>query len=322
MKKEITGIVPFNEFWFRNCYYRQLVTGLTALDVDINSVILNGVMFALPEFELDKGGIISEKKLERICGYRVCSCDLGQNDIIACINQETPVIIGIDCYDFKDRKDTYHKKHSPHFILIYGYDLETGEFDIIDHNYTNGFDYIKKTTSADNIAEANYGYKKLFSHGFGSCHVIRKTKKEKEGIHLLKELKTERLKESWKNSRGNMERLKQLIISFDEVPESVTKKIYRYLDGMRSSFSCLMKAEGNLFKTVLEMVPGLVNYYNELEWLIWRQMMQKNKNFSKKNAEEVSEKIEYINLIEQEVCTDLETALVEYKNIQIKEKQA
>ena len=41
MKKKILGIKPFNEIYFRSCYYHQLLAGVSAFNVNKDEVLLS-----------------------------------------------------------------------------------------------------------------------------------------------------------------------------------------------------------------------------------------------------------------------------------------
>ena len=313
MKNRIEGIIPFNEFWFRNCYYRQLVTGLSALEVDTDKILFNSITFARPGFRLDERGIVSGKRLEAACGYRVDRCELEESGTIACINSGKPVIIGVDCYEIKERKDTYRKKHIPHFVLIYGYDSEAGTFDIIDHNYINDFNYIKKVAYMADIRKAQEGYKKFFGGKTPSCHILQKRRGIKKEIDLISELyKKKQLKASFENSMRNLQMLEGRIDSWNLQTEAEAREIYKYLDGMRSALCCMTKAEGGLFLSVQSKIAELIREYNLLEWTIWRQNKRK-RDFAVKNKQELSEKIMHMILSERELSVGLETVISFYQ---------
>lgn len=77
--------------------------------------------------------------------------------IIFAIDKNCPVIIYIDCFYEPIRVDTYNKIHIPHSITIFGYDIEKEVFNIIEHDYVNGFTYQKQTLSFSDIENSYRG---------------------------------------------------------------------------------------------------------------------------------------------------------------------
>ena len=89
-----------------------------------------------------------------------------QEKIFEDINNGSPVIVFIDCFYEKMRKDAYGKKHYAHTITIYGYDLGRRIFNIIEHDYLESEIYKKREITFEELEECHRGYKENIDTGY------------------------------------------------------------------------------------------------------------------------------------------------------------
>ena len=169
---EIENFEPYNDISNGRCFYRALFSVLKHFNVDVMNLLCNNVYhYGLVHDREDgvsfdylglneKPGIGYDKLLTksgiRMTGY--CNVKDVINRIIDSVSKDKPVIIYIDCYYEPIRPDMYMKTHMVHSIVIYGYDMDTSEFLIIEHDYVNGWNYKKRTLSFDDVERCYRGY--------------------------------------------------------------------------------------------------------------------------------------------------------------------
>ena len=91
---KMEGVKPFNEFLFRNCYWHQLIAGLSCLGIDGDNVLINSMVFAKEDFEVDESGILPTKEFEKFFGYRCRRCGVTERSLVKNIDRRRPVIVG------------------------------------------------------------------------------------------------------------------------------------------------------------------------------------------------------------------------------------
>ena len=176
MKKEIPNFEPFNDFWYQSCFTKSLLTVLKNYKVDIYKYILCSFYFyTMPRidepflFNMQEIRTKDDDELLRDFGVEWHAMETGdsiQSKIIEDINDGSPIILYIDCFYEKMRRDTYGKKHLTHTITIYGYDLERRIFNIIEHDYLESEIYKKREISFEELEECHRGYKENIENGY------------------------------------------------------------------------------------------------------------------------------------------------------------
>lgn len=176
MKKEIPNFEPFNDFWYQNCFTKSLLTVLKNYKVDIYKYILcSFYCYSMPRtdepflFNMQEIRTKNDDELLKDFGVEWHAIETGesiQNKIMEDINNGSPVIVFIDCFYEKMRRDTYGKKHFAHTIPIYGYDLERCVFQIIEHDYLESEIYKKREIPFEELEECHRGYKENIENGY------------------------------------------------------------------------------------------------------------------------------------------------------------
>lgn len=166
--KIIGNILPFNEVFYRNCFYNSLFPIITHYNKDILSILINDIS-VYDNVLIDNGfnfmlKYTSAKSIEVILddmGIKMKSLNYREDiisDIIKSINQNNPVIIYIDCFYEPFRKDAYHKNHWIHSLLIYGYDEQQGIMNIVEHKHRDNLSYENRTIKYEDIKNAYENY--------------------------------------------------------------------------------------------------------------------------------------------------------------------
>lgn len=300
-KNKIEGVKPFNEFWFKSCYYHQLISGLSCLGISRDAGLLFGVETAEKDFSVKKYEHISQKMSEKNFGYRCKRCNITKKNLIKNIDAGRPVIIAVDCFYLESRPDSYRNMHIIHFILVYGYDLETGEADIVDHDYTNSYLFKEKKVSLDNLLESNKYYrKKGKSRYFTSRVLYKKGQKIKNRKFIFPNRETILLGQ--KSSEENLMELKRLFVADRKLLQEKTMQIIEYLREIKQQFLCVSCLEN---KEVSEKgrltATELAHAYSYLIALLWKMFNQKNYEYAVKHLDSILRKIDYMLTCEKEV---------------------
>lgn len=197
IKKEIPNFEPFNDFWYQNCFTKSLLTVLKNYKVDIYKYILcSFYYYSMPKieepflFNMQEIRTKNDDELLKDFGVEWHMIETEgeiQDKIIQNINDDNPVIVFIDCFYEKMRKDTYGKKHFAHTITIYGYDLERHIFNIIEHDYLESEIYKKREISFEELEECHRGYKENIDTGY-TYFWLNKLESTQEYIHYQERL--------------------------------------------------------------------------------------------------------------------------------------
>ena len=97
---KIEGIKPFNKFFFRSCYYHQLIAGLASFGISYEDILMGSFVFSEKNFKTNKC-YATEYELEKNLGYKNIRCNMTKNRLIQCIDKKRPVIVGVDCFYYE-----------------------------------------------------------------------------------------------------------------------------------------------------------------------------------------------------------------------------
>ena len=152
MKRILRGVRPYNELALKSCYYNQLVTGYSMFKAEPRIVIAD----YLPLYSFDEKSkdltilsvnVMNEETMQLLTGVerKKHNCINNIQDFLRLhIDSREPIILPVDCFYLSYRVDTFEKQHSPHFILVYGYDLEEKNYYVVDHMFQNSAEYRKQ----------------------------------------------------------------------------------------------------------------------------------------------------------------------------------
>lgn len=171
----IENIEPFNDIYFKSCYYNSLFPIFQLYKRDINCILANEIityqyddnMEEEIKFNIKYTGIKDEETILKDCGI-LCILKDQISDVIYEIKNSIsvgrPVILWVDCFYESIRTDLFNKEHWPHTILIFGYEDNLSTFDIIEHNYRDNLSYKKCKISYNDIKKSYHGYIENFAH--------------------------------------------------------------------------------------------------------------------------------------------------------------
>lgn len=172
-KKIIDGIEPFNDIFYKSCFFNSFFPVLLLYNKDIEKILVNDTILYTSEIGYEDLGIdveyIQHIPFEDIINDEGFELRTGKNsddiikDIIESITNDRPVIIWVDCYYESIRKDMYNKEHLAHTLLVYGYDKNEEVFHIIEHKHRDHNSYQKKVIGYDDIVNSHKGFMKMFN---------------------------------------------------------------------------------------------------------------------------------------------------------------
>lgn len=164
--KKIEQIQPFNDFFYRDCFYNSLFSIINYAEGDIGNILANEIQLYdhMPANILKVGIVtISIEPMNKILESMNIFCYRSEQkvdpyEIYDALDNDMPVIIIVDCFEESIRREYYQKEHFDHNLLIYGYDLEQSIFYIIEHSRKNRLDYKKKTIPIEIVLNASNAY--------------------------------------------------------------------------------------------------------------------------------------------------------------------
>lgn len=157
---ELKGVLPFNRFFFRSCYFHQLLACYKYFGVSPEIVIGNYLnLYIQKEGELRTKEIqvFDKENFEALTGIRQIKFlpqEPIQKELIARLRKGAPSIIVVDCFYIPFRADTFGKIHTDHYITVYGYDSVKRVFIILEHESEKDFRYVRHEFSFENLEKA------------------------------------------------------------------------------------------------------------------------------------------------------------------------
>lgn len=300
-KNRIDGVKPFNEFFFKSCYYHQLLAGLSCFGIGRDAILFNAFILIKPDFEVQNEIIFQGERLEKMLGYRKIHCNMNKAKLIRCIDKGQPIIMGVDCYYLESRLETYGKENSPHFILVYGYDLIKNEANVVDHQYINSYKYQEKVINLDNLLLANCMFTKGILNRKLSCYILKK--RRNAGVfEIWQHIEYETINDNRHNSIENLDELQWMVVHDLEGVAKKVDEIINYFTELKVFYYALAKMtfyEENPEKQ--EIILSLVSAYSNLLSLFWKVKAQNNYDYITKHLQKIFRKIEEVKTLEKDV---------------------
>ncbi len=306
IKNKIEGVRPFNLFTLRSCYYYQTVAGLASFGIPYENILMGYLSFPQKNFQIEKKSF-SDKEMGKIWGYKSKACNLSLRGFLRNIDKHNPVIAGIDCFYVESRPEAYRKKHSPHWILVHGYDLDIGIFDVVEQDYSNSYKYTEKTISISNLLYGNIMYRRPPIGRKKACRVLIKKRIKGNGIKkILERIGRGSFEQAQKASEANLETLKTLILQQNASIQEKSPEITAYLKEMKYSFSIIKKIE--IFTDTPEKaarISFIVAAYSNLLSVFWKMENKKDYGFAFRYKDNIIKKIDDLLIAEYVTYNDI-----------------
>ena len=300
-RKVLEGIKPFNDFFFKSCYYHQLISGLSLFGIHKDNILLNYLTTIKKGFLTEKEAIFSEKVLAKLLGFKSKIYKFNEKTLIKNISRGNPLIVGVDCYYLESRVSTYLKSHDPHYILVYGYDKVARQAFVVDHDYRNSIDYAEKVIDLDNLLLANRMLSKNKVYGLFSSKALIKKKSNKE-IRLLDYIPRQVFVQNLENSIDNIAKLKQWIIEDVNKIKELEDRLTQYMFDLKTWNICLSKCEQIDNKEIAFYLSDIANAYSNILTVFWKMKTQNNYQYIFDRREAVFRKLQQIVELEDKVC--------------------
>ena len=192
-------------------------------------------------------------------------------------------------------------QHLPHYILVYGYDLEKGEVDIVDHNYANSYEYMQKSISMENLLLASRMFKEENPKRRYACCKLKKRGNFKD-FSIWEKITNKNLLRSYQNSLKNLEELKRLFVSDIYEIEKKSDRLIEYLTKLKSLYFTISQTK--FFKETKQRedtIGALTGAYSNVLSLFWKMKAQRNYEYGQRKQDRVLRKIEEIERLEEEI---------------------
>lgn len=169
-KKVLKNIIHYNDCWFRNCFYQQLVAVYGAFGIPADYVVCNytiDIDFSDDNETLDirEHEILDEDEfsaLTGICQKRVRFEDVCKQ-LCTAVRSGNPVILGADSFYLPTRTQYYNQKHAPHYLLVYGFDLKRKMFTVGENDGIAIFHFTEKEVPFDVIEQTYHSFEERFA---------------------------------------------------------------------------------------------------------------------------------------------------------------
>lgn len=248
--KSLAGIEPFNDLFFRNCFYNSMFAVLNYYQKSILPFTINSV----PIYDLDENEQLTMKYITTLEQGEVLNqneviVNTKQNnknvveDIILAINLDKPVIVDIDCFDMPMRTEFYQKTHWQHVILIYGYDNNRKTFNIIEQKNVDCLNYEKVEISYDDLINSYNGFLNLSAENLVNVSYREYGIMEKTNLINQSELLSV-FKENILNNKN--------VISYG----------LSYLDKFENDFDNMLLEDQSLRENIDNLIPGINEIIN------------------------------------------------------------
>lgn len=201
LEKEVfhEGYEPFNDLIYKDCFYNALFPIVKHYHKSIDVFLGNDAIIytndgSVQNIDIDYKETTNIIDLINMYGIKtrqiVYSPDILQRMKEALVLQH-PVIIRVDCYYLKERKDTYLTRHWPHTLLVLGYDDEKKIVNVFDQSDINALDFTDKQITYDEVYDAYEGLNANFIVDEKSPSFIEF--EQEESISVLSEKKAKEL---------------------------------------------------------------------------------------------------------------------------------
>ena len=300
-KNKIKGVKPFNDFFFKSCYYHQLMAGIACFGIDRDAILLNTFTSIQENFNIGKEYIFEEKKLEKLLGYRSKYCNISKAKLIRCIDNGCPVIMGVDCYYLPSRPDAYQNRHVPHFILAYGYDLDEQQANVVDHDYRNSSKYQEKTISLEDLLLSNIMFRKGVLNRKHSCYILKR-KRNIGSFDIWKYIDVEKINHNYEKSLKNLNTLRKISTCDLTLVQKNVEKIIGYLNDLKIFYYALSKTTFFIYnQEKLEPLMALVSAYSNVLSLFLKVKEQNKYDYITKHLDGLLRKLNEIETFEKVV---------------------
>ena len=249
----LSPIEPFNDIFYKNCFYNSAFSVMKYFNRDAVDLIVNDLGIYTYEHDTQKLNMeyMPLKAIETVLEDHQIGMETKNSsrqivtDIMQAISIRRPVIIWVDCFYSSLRADKYQKEHYPHTWLVYGYDAVHQEFSIIEQAHHEQLSYGKRKVSFKELAAAYNGYVEHFSEQhtdeptYYEFYLNAESEAERKSSLYRTRQYMDFFLESYVQNRAAVEKsLEQLMLFINDFeaialhPEALARKAPEYLDSL------------------------------------------------------------------------------------------
>ncbi len=300
-KNIIDGVKPFSDFYFKTCYYHQMIAALSCFGIAAENVLMNTIMLVHDDFVIEDKDFYNDDELMSRLGCKLKKCNVAEKMLVRNIDKGNPVIVGIDCFYMESRPRTYMKRHDPHYILAYGYDLDSDTAYVVDQDFANDSKYKTKTMSLKALLYMSEQMRigKL-RRRHTSRIVIRNVRAQSERISVYDHIPSAQIKNSGAAAKRNLIELRRLLVSDTEALLNKISLINDYIYFLKRYYCTLTQSDMFKNKSNAERLARLISEYGFLQAAMWK-ISAKHENLPDGQKDKLSERIAEIMTLEETV---------------------
>lgn len=158
----ISGIKPFNEFYFLNCFYSALFPVMIARGSNVINFLVNSPLIYSWEGCTEQRFLSADcchvQELEAVLlneGIDVEAYGITNRftyDLTKALCRGRAVIVNVDCFYEPIRQDCYQTMHWHHSLLAYGLNSETGMVQILEQSRSDVLDYRETSIALEDLS--------------------------------------------------------------------------------------------------------------------------------------------------------------------------
>jgi len=194
VRRETDGIIPFNDIFYKSCFYNALFTVLQSCGYPIGYFYVNDFIIYITNsygfIKVEYQELKDCKQILRNIKVRYKG-ESHVTDIVRYaideINQGNILLIWNDPYYASIRKDAYRVKHRSHPWVVSDVDMENKHFVVYEHTNSDSLNYHKQELSFDELRACYDSYITLYGkdeNGYSCYSFEHKPKKLKINLDL------------------------------------------------------------------------------------------------------------------------------------------
>lgn len=296
---KIKNVLPFNAFRFINCYYMGLMSAVSAFGVRCESILPYFAKIAGKNFSTTNLSGVKEKNLGKVFGYSIKNFVLSEKSVREAVDGGSPVLAAADCFFLPYREETYLKEHSPHFLIIIGYDNILGTLSIIDADFNNSNMNVEKTVPVADVFAANDGFIRHLAKKNTSARIICKIAPMKRENKLFDKKASKKIARATIFAGENISKLEAEMFGGENFKKVINDRI-KYLQILRTTLYCFINSdifsEDEKGKTE-ELVSG----YSNIITFLFKMRTKRDYGYAAQNKEFIQSKFDEIKKLQAEI---------------------
>ncbi len=299
-KNKLDNIRPFNDFLYRNCYYHQLVSALSCLGIEKDHVFLNSFAIISENFSAEWTQVVPEKDLLYQIGCDVEYAPFTVKTLTRSIDAGFPLIVGFDCYYFSEREDLFMKKHAPHYVSVYGYDLDKDAVTIVETKYINSWIYKETEASLSGLLLAAKRYGQAPLRKKDVCRIFKRNDNfAKRHASFAERYSKESLRNNLEKSSENLTKLKRLFTSDPNGLRKAALSAAEYLQKLKTFYYAISASHLIVTMEQRENIIALIGAYTCVCGFLCKIQVKNDCAVTPEQAERIGKKIDEICALEK-----------------------